>query len=73
MTERATIRRVEGGFIVEVRWPYGGEPIGNGEVVCTTFADAVQVLAKHVRIGRDPDPWMDVVRAVLADLPPGGR
>lgn len=40
------IRRVEGGWIVEMRWPWGGEPGGFGEVICGTWDEVVLLLAK---------------------------
>ena len=40
------IRQVEGGWIVECRWPYGGIPAGFGEVVCTTWDEVVDLLTK---------------------------
>ena len=42
------IRQVPGGFIVEMRWPYGPEPCGHGEVICLTFEDVVILLKKGV-------------------------
>jgi hypothetical protein len=48
--ERATIRAAVGGYIVEVRWPYGGSVMGNGEIVCPTFDEAVTHLARHLNI-----------------------
>lgn len=44
------IRKVTGGYIVEARWPYGPDPGGYGEVVCTTFKEVVDLLKKT-----DPD------------------
>lgn len=40
-----SIRRVYGGYIVEIRHPYGGSyPFG--EVVCKTFDEVVELLRK---------------------------
>jgi len=35
------IRVVQGGYVVELAWPHGGEPIGYGEVICTTWSDVL--------------------------------
>ena len=40
------VRRVGNGFIVEVRWPYGSEVIGCGEVVCRTWREVIELLTK---------------------------
>lgn len=40
------VRQVTGGFIVEVRWPYGGEPTGFGEVVCKTWPEVIELLSR---------------------------
>ena len=40
------VRKVNGGYIVEVRWPYGPEVMGCGEVVCKTWAEVVALLTK---------------------------
>ena len=45
--ERATIRKAGNGYIVEVRWPYGPSPLGCGELAVMSFAEAVELLAKH--------------------------
>jgi len=45
---KATIRKAKGGYIVEVRWPHGGQPLGNGEIICKTFDEAVTALFEHV-------------------------
>ena len=42
------IRQVGGGFIVEMRWPYGPEPAGFGEVVCKTWEEVVALLTRGV-------------------------
>lgn len=44
----ATIRRVNGGYILNVRWPLAGTPYCGGEMVCTTFEAAIQTLYKHL-------------------------
>lgn len=41
------IRRVHGGYIVEVRWPYAsgyGSVVGFGEVVCKTWEEVLTLL-----------------------------
>ncbi len=39
------IRKVPGGFVVVVRYPYGGDPLsGFGEVVCATWEAVVDLL-----------------------------
>jgi hypothetical protein len=38
------IRCVQGGYIIELRWPYGPEPGGYGEVVCDTFDEVIALL-----------------------------
>lgn len=40
------IRRVEGGYIAELRWPYGGEVIGCGERIFTSFDELLEVLRR---------------------------
>jgi len=37
------IRRVQGGYIVEIRWPYGPE-MPYGEVVCRTLEEVFELL-----------------------------
>jgi hypothetical protein len=41
-----SIRKVGGGYIVEVRWPYGPDVMGHGEVVCKTWDEAVDLLTR---------------------------
>ena len=48
--DAATIRKVTGGYIVTVRWPLAGTPLGGGEMVCTSFDEAVTVLHKHFEV-----------------------
>ena len=48
MSEDATIRKVEGGYILHIRYPYAGSPLGGGEIVCATFDDAVTKLYLHL-------------------------
>lgn len=48
MSDRATIRRVTGGYILTVSWPLAGSPISGGEMVCTTFAEAVTLLYRDL-------------------------
>lgn len=38
------IRKVKGGFIVNLRWPYGPDPGGYGEVICKDFGEVIEVL-----------------------------
>ena len=40
------IRQVQGGFIVEVRWPFGPDVSGYGEVICRTFSEVIDLLRK---------------------------
>ena len=40
------IRKVSNGYIVEVRWPYGNEPCGYGEVICPTIEDVIALIRK---------------------------
>lgn len=44
----ATIRKVTGGYIVTVRWPFAGSPLSGGEMVCTSFDEAVTALYQHL-------------------------
>lgn len=44
----ATIRRVTGGYIVTGRWPLAGSPLSGGEMVCTSFDEAVTALYQHL-------------------------
>lgn len=48
MSDTATIRRVSGGYILTVRWPYAGIPLSGGEKVCTSFDEAVTALHRHL-------------------------
>lgn len=48
MNDKATIRKVPGGYILEVRWPFAGTPLAGGELVCSTFDEAVTALYKHL-------------------------
>jgi hypothetical protein len=54
-SEVASIKKVTGGYILNVRWPLAGTPIGGGEIVCITFDEAVSILYKHLH----PDAPMD--------------
>ena len=40
------IRKVRGGYVVLLRWPYGGEPMGSGEVVCKTWDEVLEKLTE---------------------------
>ena len=40
------IRKVRGGYVVELPWPYGDSCIGMGEVLCRTFDEVVTELAR---------------------------
>jgi len=40
-----SIRRVPGGYIIEIRYPYGSS-FPFGEVVCKTFDEVVDLLRK---------------------------
>ena len=42
------VRQVKGGFIVEMRWPFGDEPSGYGEVVCKTIDEVVELIREAV-------------------------
>ena len=48
ITTPASIKKVTGGYIAHVRWPYAGSPLGGGEAVCKTFDEAVTLLYKHL-------------------------
>lgn len=48
------IRQVSGGFIVEARWPIGGDPSGYGEVICRTLEEVLQVVRKTAVPERQP-------------------
>lgn len=40
------IRRVKNGYIIELRWPYGNEPSGYGEVLCLTWDEVLKELSR---------------------------
>lgn len=40
------IRQVRGGWILELPWPYGGQPDGFGEVICAAWPDVILKLSK---------------------------
>lgn len=40
------IRHVKGGYIVCLRYPYGGEFVDYGEVICKTFEEVIEFLKK---------------------------
>ena len=40
------IRHVQGGYIVELRWPYGPDVGGYGEVICETLDEVFDLLRK---------------------------
>lgn len=42
------IRKVENGYIVEARWPFGGSPAGFGEVVCTDLLQVLLMVSKSL-------------------------
>jgi len=54
MMDTATIRKATGGYIVTVRYPLAGTPLGGGEMVCTTFDEAVGALYEHLHPGKGP-------------------
>lgn len=58
------IRKVKGGYVVEVRWPYGDNPSGFGEVICRDFAEVVELLRKAST--EDTSPAAGEVESVLA-------
>jgi hypothetical protein len=41
----AGIRHVQGGYVVEMRFPYGGE-MPYGEVICRTLEDVFELLER---------------------------
>jgi len=49
------IRKVNGGYIVMMRWPYSDEVMGMGEVVCKTWAEVLHLLDQARDDGSDPD------------------
>ena len=40
------ILHVKGGYIVKLRWPYGGSPGGYGEVVALTMNEVLDLIVK---------------------------
>ena len=40
------IRKVKNGYIVALRWPFGGEPMGGGEVICKTWQEVLDKLTE---------------------------
>jgi len=40
------IRKVRGGYIAELRYPYGGNPSGYGEVIYRTWGELLDGLSK---------------------------
>lgn len=40
------IRTAVGGYIVELRYPYGGQPVGYGEVLCSTWEEVIRNLTE---------------------------
>ena len=40
------IRHVQGGYIVHLRWPYGPDVGGYGEVICETLEEVFDELRK---------------------------
>ena len=47
------IRTAVGGYIVELCWPYGGEPSGYGEVLCTSWEEVLSKLSEAAGL-KDP-------------------
>ena len=54
MTICKEIRAVKGGFIVELRWPYGSDPMGYGETVFTSWQEVLEELTKAALIEVKP-------------------
>lgn len=51
------IRKVNGGYILELRWPYGSEVMGHGEAICATWDEAIGLLSRAAGIPKaDPPP-----------------
>jgi hypothetical protein len=48
------IRKVAGGFIVEVRHPYG-DKMPFGEVVCTSFEEVIDLLKRAALVKEKDD------------------
>ncbi len=46
MSRSIEIRLAVNGYIVMTPWPYGNEPVGHGEVVCSSWADVEKLAAK---------------------------
>jgi hypothetical protein len=64
------IRKVTGGYIVNVRWPYGRDPAGYGEVICQTWEEVVALLTRAANFGESGDPkgrWIDLHGTEYAD------
>lgn len=61
------IRRVTGGFIVELRWPYGGNPIGYGEVICTTWDEVEALLRRAGTVAGEEKPGVPREPRISAD------
>ncbi len=40
------IRKVKNGYILDLRWPFGGEPMGYGEVICTDWGKVIELLTR---------------------------
>jgi hypothetical protein len=40
------IRTAKGGYIIELRWPYGGQSAGYGEVICSSWEEVLYQLCK---------------------------
>lgn len=59
----ANIRTARNGYIVELRWPYGGEPAGCGEVVFTDWPSVLLALTKAT-----PDLDEDMAKELDAAL-----
>ena len=46
------IREVGNGYILKLRWPYGGDAGAYGEVVCKTWVEVLQRLTEAA--GKEP-------------------
>ena len=42
----AGIRHVPGGYIVNIRWPYGPRVVGCGEVICKSLDEVFRLIKK---------------------------
>ena len=40
------IRHVQGGYIINLRWPYGPDVMGYGEVICRTLDEVFRFIEK---------------------------